>query len=114
MAQQDTAQAKHIVSLRSNLLVFAALMVLLVLTIVAAQFDLGLLSVVIALTIAACKALLIILYFMHIRYSSRLSWIFAGAGFVWLGILIVLTMSDYISRSWQAAPPPGLGSPLSQ
>ena len=112
MAQPDTARANHVVSLRANLLVFAALMVLLALTVVAAQFDLGLLSVAIALAIAACKAVLIILYFMHIRYSSRLSWVFAGVGFIWLGILIVLMMSDYASRSWMAAPP-GLGSPLS-
>ena len=44
--------------------------------------------------------LLIILYFMHVRYNSRLAWVFASAGFIWLGILLVLVMSDYISRGW--------------
>jgi cytochrome c oxidase subunit 4 len=46
------------------------------------------------------KAVLILLYFMHVRFSSKLVWIFAVAGFVWLAILIGLTLNDYITRSW--------------
>ena len=65
-----------------------------------AYLDLGLWRIVLAVTIAAVKALLVILYFMHARYSSRLIWLFAGVGFAWLGIMIVLTMSDYLSRGW--------------
>jgi len=50
--------------------------------------------------IAICKALLIAIFFMHLRVSSRATWIFAGAGVFWLGILLALAMSDYLSRSW--------------
>jgi len=112
MAAQQTTPSEHIMSVRANLLVFAALMLLLAATVVAAQFDLGALSLAIALTIAAAKALLIILYFMHVRFSGRLAWVFAAGGFIWLGILVGLTLSDYISRGWFAVPPPSLGAPL--
>jgi len=50
--------------------------------------------------IAACKALLVILFFMHVRYSSRLTWVFVGAGFFWLMILLALTLVDVLSRRW--------------
>lgn len=91
----------HVVPIRVYVSVFIALMVLLALTIGVALLDLGPLSVPIALTIAAVKAFLILLYFMHVRYSSHIAWIYAGAGFFWLLILIVLTMSDYLSRGLQ-------------
>jgi cytochrome c oxidase subunit 4 len=81
-------------------LVYAALMVLLLLTVAVAELGLGVWGVLIALTIAIVKALLVILYFMHLRYSSRLTWLFAACGFAWLGILMVLAISDYLSRSW--------------
>ena len=55
-------------------------------------------NAVVALLIAAGKALLVILYFMHLRYSRPLSWIFAGAGFFWLAIMLGLTMSDILTR----------------
>jgi cytochrome c oxidase subunit IV len=79
---------------------FAALMVLLVLTIVAAYLPLGPLSLLTALTIAVVKALLIVLFFMHARYSHRLVWLAACAGFFWLFIMLALTLSDYASRGW--------------
>jgi cytochrome c oxidase subunit IV len=64
-----------------------------------AFFDLGGgINTAIALTIAVGKALLVILFFMHVRYSDRLTWVFAGAGFFWLLILIGGTMSDVITR----------------
>lgn len=91
---------RKIISRTTYVLVWLALMLLLAITVVAAAFDLGWLNLAIALGVAACKALLIALFFMHLRVSSRLTWIFAGAGVFWLGILIVLAMSDYISRSW--------------
>ena len=80
--------------------VWAILMVLLLITAGAAYINLGPLNTIVAMTVAVCKALLIILFFMHIRYGSRLTWIFAGAGFFWLVLLLTLTMSDYLSRSW--------------
>ena len=75
-------------------------MVLLLLTVAVAQFHLGWFGVVVALTIAIVKAVLVVLYFMHLRYSSRLTWVFAGAGFVWLLLMFAFTFADYLSRGW--------------
>ena len=86
--------------LRPYFLVYGALLILLVLTVAIAQFHLGVVGIVLALTIAIVKAVLVILYFMHLRDSSRLTWLFAGAGFVWLLIMITFTLSDYLSRGW--------------
>jgi len=62
------------------------------------------LNPVIALAIATTKALLVILFFMHVRYSSKLTKMTVLAGFFWLGILLLMTMGDYISRSWIQLP----------
>ena len=86
--------------LRSYYMVYGALLVLLVLTVAVAELHLGGFGVVLALLIAVAKAVLVLLYFMHLRYSSRLTWLFAGAGFVWLLILLVFLMADYLSRGW--------------
>ncbi len=82
------------------MLIFAALFVLLILTVLVSLIDVGIFNIVLAMTIAVAKAVLIILYFMHVRYSSRLTWIFVAAGFVWLAILIGITVSDYIAHMW--------------
>ena len=112
MAAQNATTSEHIMPVKTNLLVFAGLIALLIATVVAAQFDLGVFSIVIALTIAGAKALLIILYFMHVRFSSRLAWVFAASGFIWLAILITFTLSDYMSRGWFGLPPPPLSGSL--
>ncbi|HLH56265.1 MAG TPA: cytochrome C oxidase subunit IV family protein [Verrucomicrobiae bacterium] len=78
--------------------VWVALLALLALTWVLAQLNLGRFNAVAALTIAVLKMLLVLLYFMHVRYSSRLTWIFVAAGFIWLLIMADLTLSDYLSR----------------
>jgi cytochrome c oxidase subunit 4 len=62
--------------------------------------NLGIFNPVVALTIAVIKAVLVILFFMHVRYSSRLTMVTVAAGFFWLLILITLSLSDYISRDW--------------
>jgi cytochrome c oxidase subunit 4 len=93
--------------LRAYIFVFVALMALLGLTLVAytipfekvppaGTFDF--MNTVIALTIAVTKALLVMLVFMHLRHSTRLTWIIASAGFIWLFIMICFTFSDYLSR----------------
>jgi cytochrome c oxidase subunit 4 len=79
----------------------AALLGLLALTIGAAYVDLGPFNLVAALSISVAKGLLIILFFMHVRGSSRLIWIAAATGFFWLGIMLVLAMSDYATRGWK-------------
>ena len=93
-------KSQHVVSIKFYAAIFAALIILMLTTTVVSFIDLGGdLNVVVALFIAVCKALLVILYFMHVRYSSRLTWVFVGAGFFWLSILIALTMSDLLTRT---------------
>ena len=78
--------------------VWVALLALLALTWGLAQLNLGRLNAVVALTIAIVKMLLVLLYFMHVRYSSRLTWIFVAAGFIWFLIMVDLTLGDYRTR----------------
>ena len=96
--------SEHIVPRKVYFTIFAVLMVLLAVTVGVAYVHLGELNVVAAMTIAVTKAVLIILYFMHVRYSSRLSWVWVGAGFFWLVIMFALTFSDYFTRGWLPMP----------
>jgi len=98
--------SQHIVSAKIYSLIFAGLLVMTWVTYEVAQFDLGRLSVIVALTIATIKAVLVVLYFMHVRYSSRLTWVVVVSGFFWLAIMIGLTMSDYLTRpeGWMSFP----------
>jgi cytochrome c oxidase subunit 4 len=84
--------------------IFASLLVLTLLTVGVAFIDLGPLNTIIALTIAVGKATLVLLFFMHVRYSSHVIWVFVGAGVFWVGMLLVLTMSDYVTRGWLPVP----------
>jgi len=92
-------------TLRTFATVWAALMVLLALTVGVALFDLGPLSLAVALVIAVTKAVLILLVFMHVRYGSREVLVFAGAAYLWLAILLVGTFHDYVTRNWLPGPP---------
>lgn len=79
--------------------VFAALLLLTLLTWGVSRVHLqSPLGVMVALTIAIVKALLVVLFFMHVRYSSWLTWVFVAAGIGWLGHILILTMSDYLTR----------------
>ena len=80
--------------------VFGALIVGTALTVLVAFFDLGALNNIVMLLIASVKALLVILFFMHVYWSTRLTWVVAASGFVWLIILFGLTMTDYLTRGW--------------
>jgi cytochrome c oxidase subunit 4 len=80
--------------------IFLALIVGTAITVGVAFVDLGPLNNVVMLTIACAKALLVVLFFMHVRWSTRLTWVVAGAGFFWLLILFSITMADYMSRGW--------------
>jgi cytochrome c oxidase subunit 4 len=80
--------------------VFAALIVGTGLTVLAAEVDLGALNNVVMLAIACTKALLVILFFMHVRWSTRLTWVVVASGFFWLLIMFGLTMTDYLTRGW--------------
>jgi cytochrome c oxidase subunit IV len=83
-------------------LIFGALIVGTVLTVVVAAFDLGVLNNFVMLAVACAKALLVVLYFMHVRWSTRLTWVVAGSGFFWLVVMFGLTLADYMSRGWVA------------
>jgi cytochrome c oxidase subunit 4 len=93
--------AQHIVPTRVYYGIFAALMVCTGLTVWIAFFDLGPLNVVAALVIAVFKAVLVVLFFMHVRYSTRLTWAVVIGSVFWLGILLTLTLGDYLTRSWR-------------
>ena len=90
----------HVVRPPMYLGIFLALLCLTALTTGISFIDLGVFNAVIALLIACCKASLVVLFFMHIHYSSRLLKMTVGAGLFTFGLLLVLTMSDYISRAW--------------
>jgi len=94
----------HIVPRTTYFAVFGALMVLTILTVVAANFNFGPMNDVIAMTIAVSKMLLVLLFFMHVRYSSRLIWVIVASMFFWLIILLTLTLSDYLSRDFFRIP----------
>jgi cytochrome c oxidase subunit IV len=80
--------------------VFLALIVGTGLTVAAAFVDMGPMNNVVMLTIACVKASLVILFFMHVRWSTRLTWVVVASGFFWLLIMFTLTMTDYFSRGW--------------
>jgi cytochrome c oxidase subunit 4 len=94
----------HIVPIRSYVLVFLALLALTALTVGVAFVDLGSMNTVIALVIAATKMLLVMLIFMHVKYSSRLTKLAILAAFFWLGLLLTFTLSDYFTRRWTPTP----------
>jgi cytochrome c oxidase subunit 4 len=91
---------EHIVPTRVYYTIFVILMLCTYLTVQAAFFDVGELNTVAALTIAVFKATLVVLFFMHVKYSTRLTWAVVIGGVFWLGILLALTLSDYLTRPW--------------
>jgi cytochrome c oxidase subunit 4 len=92
----------HVVSRKIYLLVFAALMVGTAITVWVAFFDLGPWNDVTMLTIAVAKATLVVLFFMHVRYSGRLIALTVGSGILFLLILLALALADYLTRGWVA------------
>ena len=96
--------SEHIVHPRVYITIFLVLMVGTGLTVLAAFQDFpGPLNAVVAMTIAVVKATFVVLYFMHVRYSSRLIWLVIVAALFWLAILFALTISDYWTRHWLPA-----------
>jgi len=91
----------HILPKRIYYAVFATLLACTGITVAVAFVDLGPFNVVVALAIAVFKAVLVVLFFMHVRYSTRLTWAVVVGSVFWLIILIALTMGDYLTRSWR-------------
>ncbi len=90
----------HIVSPKQYGMVFGTLLFFTILTIFAADWDMGIFNPVVALAIASTKAVVVILFFMHVKYQSKLIKLTVMAGFFTFAALITMTLSDYISRAW--------------
>ena len=96
--------SEAVVSRKTYVIVWVSLLVLLGATVGAAYLSLGRFNAIIALGIASIKAVIIAMYFMHLRYSPRLVWCYAGGAVLWLGILFAFSFSDYLARSLLPAP----------
>lgn len=94
---------EHHLETRDYIIVFIVLMVLLVLAIVAGVMIGGTVGTLLGFGIGIAKAILIVLYFMHVRHGTRLTWIFASAAFLWLAILLTFTLADYATRGTTAS-----------
>ena len=93
--------SEHIVSVRVYVTIFLVLLVGTALTVLAAFQDFPWqLNTIVALTIAVTKATFVVLYFMHVRYSTRLVWVIVASALFWMAILFALTFSDYWTRGW--------------
>jgi cytochrome c oxidase subunit 4 len=110
---EHAEHSHHVVPTKVYYAVFAALMILTVITVEAARFDLGHpevfglrvpLNVIVALLIAGTKAALVVLFFMHVKYSSRLISLAVAGALLFLVILLGITASDYLSRGWLGNP----------
>jgi cytochrome c oxidase subunit IV len=101
-AHREAQHEEHHIGPATYWVIFAVLMVLLVVTVIAARINFGyaLINVAVALAIAVVKAVLIVLYFMHVRYTTRLIQLFVSFGFFWLLVLIGFTLNDYLTRTW--------------
>jgi cytochrome c oxidase subunit 4 len=98
MSEHPHTHTPHIVPLSVYYTIFAALMVGTAITVGAAFVDMGAFNTVVALAIACAKATLVVLYFMHVKYSSKLTWAVVGGSVFWLLILLALTFNDYLTR----------------
>jgi cytochrome c oxidase subunit 4 len=92
--------AHKIVSPKVYVAIYLALLAGTTLTIAASYVNLGIFNPIIALGIACTKATLVVLFFMHVRYSSKLTWLAIFAGVFMFVALIGMTLADYISRAW--------------
>ena len=90
----------HIVQPLEYCYVYGALIVGTILTVIAAEIDLGVFNPILALGIACTKAVIVILFFMHVKYQSKLIKVTVGAGFFTFIVLITMTLVDYMSRAW--------------
>ena len=90
----------HGSSLKLYFAIFVALLGLTVVTVWVATIDMGVLNTPVALAIASLKAMLVILYFMHVKGASRLTWVYVASGFFFLVILLGFTFSDFLTRGW--------------
>jgi cytochrome c oxidase subunit IV len=91
---------EHLVTKRVYYAVFTTLIALTGITVAVAYIDLGPINAVAAIVIACFKAMIVVLYFMHVKFGTRLVKLTVIAGLYWMGILMTLTLSDYLTRGW--------------
>ena len=91
----------HILPKRTYYTIYVILLACTYLTWQVAFFDLGAMNTVAALGIAVFKAAIVVLFFMHVKYNTRLTWVVVMGSVFWLGILLVLTFNDYLTRGWR-------------
>jgi cytochrome c oxidase subunit 4 len=109
-AHEEDPAHPHVDPRKSYIVVFVLLVFFLFLTVGVSMFDMGVLNTVVALIIAFVKTGLVMLVFMHLRHGTKLTWVIAGAGFIWLCIMITFLFADYLSRE---AIPENVKMPLS-
>ena len=97
--------SEHIVSKKTYYTIFSALMVGTALTVGAAFINLHNFNIVVALLIAGVKASLVILFFMHVKFSSKLTKLWVSLGFIWLALMLAITLTDYFTRDWMTYHP---------
>jgi cytochrome c oxidase subunit 4 len=84
--------------------VYLVLVALTITTVAVSRIDLGEYNFIVAITIAVIKAVLVILYFMHVKDATAMTKVFIGAGFFWMAILLLFILSDYLTRGWLPGP----------
>lgn len=94
------AAPHHSASLVSYFVVFFTLMILTVVTVAVSRVDLGAFNTLVAMAIAVIKATVVILWFMHVIHSPRMTWIVVISSFLWLAVMFALFYSDYLTRAW--------------
>jgi len=95
-------QEHHVIAVGTYFKIYMVLMALLALTVGAYYMDMGShgINLVVAMTIAVVKAVLIVLFFMHVYYSAPLTWVTAAGSLLWVGLLLAFLLADYISRGF--------------
>ena len=94
------AAPHHEAPLTVYFVVFGVLMVLTILTVFVSRIDLGAMNTVVAMAVAVVKAAVVILWFMHVIHSPRMTWIVVISSFLWLAVMFALFFSDYLTRYW--------------
>ena len=101
---ETTESVGHIVPAKLYVTIWAILMAMTITTVLVARADIGPFNVVVALAIATIKATLVVLFFMHLRYSPKLTMATVVAAMFFLFLLLGLTMTDYLTRAWLTNP----------
>ncbi len=102
--KEETGSVGHIAPAKLYVAIWAILMVMTLTTVLVSFVDIGPMNIVIALAIATFKGTLVVLFFMHLRYSPKLTMVTVVAAMFFLFLLLSLTMTDYLTRAWATYP----------